>query len=89
MFRYKIEWWSDIDNKVIHESGFVAADSFTKAAQILEQNCTASNGDCDLISLNIYELDHMNGAITDGDLLGIIEEENRDDIQRSRSSKGD
>lgn len=76
MFRYKTEWWSSLDNKVIHESGIVAADSFAKAAQILEQNCTAPNGDCDLISLNIYELDHINGAITDDELLEIIKEGN-------------
>ena len=73
MFRYRTEWWSDLDNKIVHESGIVAANSFRKAAKILEKNCTRPSGDCDLISIELYELEHLNGAITDGDLLETIE----------------
>ena len=73
MFRYKMDWWNDFEDAVVHDSGIVAANSFSKAAKILEKNCTDPNGKCDLISLEIYELDHLNGAISDDELLEIIE----------------
>lgn len=73
MFRYKMDWWNDLENKVVHESGIIAANSYSKAAKILEENCTDPSGKCDLISIEIYELEHLNGAITDNTLLEIIE----------------
>ena len=82
MFRYKMDWWDACMDEVAHTSGIVAANSFTKAAKILEKNCTSPSGECDLISLELYELDSINGAITDDELLETIEKEkeNKDGI---------
>ena len=68
IFRFKLEWYCEDENKILKDSGFVAGKNYGKAAEAIESMHTDSKGRCSLISLNLYEVDSFKGIIYDEDI---------------------
>ena len=75
IFRFKIEWYCEDENKVLKDFGFAPGENYGKAAETIESMYTDSKGRCSLISLNLYEVDSFKGIIYDEDITDIFRAE--------------
>ena len=78
VFRFKTEWYCEDENKVLKESGFVAGKNYGEAAEAIESMYTDPKGRCDLISLNLYEIDSFKGIIYDEDIADTFKAEEKE-----------
>lgn len=65
-YRYTIEVIEDDPIELISETGFVIGKSYSDAAKRLEKISTAPSGKCNLVSMELYEIDSYSaGVISD------------------------
>lgn len=77
IFRFKIEWWSEVDNKPIIDKGFVVGENYTEAVKNLASFHThPKKEDEEIIEFTITEVDNYDhGIIYDSDIIYIVNEE--------------
>jgi len=65
-YRYTIEVIEDDPTELVSETGFVIGKSYSDAAKRLEKISTAPSGECNLVSIELYEIDSYSaGVISD------------------------
>ena len=75
VFRYKVNYWSDIECGRAVDSGYAFGTSMGDAADRIESVYTSADGDEYVIDLYIYEADGLEvGVLTDGIIADIAEE---------------
>lgn len=57
MFRYRISYWSELDNKEMRERGFIVGESYTEAVKNLTSVFTDRQGNCSITEIYLYEID--------------------------------
>lgn len=73
IFRFKIEWWSELDKKPITDTGFVAGkDNVDAVKNLIAYYTDPKKGDEDVIEYTISEVDNYNhGILFDSDIYEI------------------
>ena len=71
IFRFEIEAWDEFDQKKDIDRGIVAGKTYGDAANKLVNIYTRPNGDNDVISMKLYEIENTNGIVFDSDLKEI------------------
>lgn len=59
IFKYKTNSFDDLDDEVHSEIGLIAAKDYGEAASKLQKYYSRPSGECDLISLELSELEDM------------------------------
>lgn len=79
IFRFKIEWWSEIDEKVITDTGFIVGkDNADAVKNLIAYYTDPKKGDEDVIKYTISEVDNYNhGILFDSDIYEIQLEEKK------------
>ena len=77
IFRFKIEWWSELDKKPITDTGFVVGkDNVDAVKNLMAYYSDPKKGDENIIIYTITEVDNYDhGIIYDSDITYIMNEE--------------
>lgn len=73
LFRFEIEAWDECENRVSIDKGIAAGETYGDAANELANIYTKPNGECEITSMKLYEIDSIHGVIFDSDLKEEIE----------------
>lgn len=71
IFRFEIEAWNEIDEEKSIDRGIVAGETYGDAANKLANIYTKPNGENEIISMKLYEIENANGVVFDSDLKEI------------------
>ena len=73
-YRYTIEVIEDDPTELISETGFVIGESYSDASKRLEEISTAPSGKCNLVSMELYEIDSYSaGVISDAMITEVFD----------------
>lgn len=77
IFRFKIEWWSELDKKPITDTGFVVGkDNVDAVKNLIAYYSDPKKGDENVIIYTITEVDNYDhGIIYDSDIIDIVNKE--------------
>ena len=71
IFRFEIEAWDELDEKKDIDRGIVAGETYGDAANELVNIYTKPNGENEIISMKLWEIENTNGIVFDSDLKEI------------------
>lgn len=68
-FRYKAEYYSDIDNKTGKSGGFVFGESYSDAVEKVNSIFTKPDGTSDMMDIYIEEIDCYSVPVLEDDMI--------------------